>query len=118
MCKPRFIDGVPYYDGALGNPVPIEKAFQDDCDKVVLILTKPVDEILTPDTDEKPLRQRLPGWYGNSWIYVNLKAYLGAAGLHNFDLKPISCAKGVSYRYIFKELSQPQPIILVRNLSL
>lgn len=38
---------------------------QDGCDKVVLILTKPVDEILTPDTDEKPLRQRLPGWGGN-----------------------------------------------------
>lgn len=39
---------------------------QDGCDKVVLILTKPVDEILTSDTDEKPLRQRLPGWGGNS----------------------------------------------------
>ena len=39
---------------------------QDGCDKVVLILTKPVDEILTPDIDEKPLRQRLPGWGGNS----------------------------------------------------
>lgn len=53
VCKPRFIDGVPYYDGALGNPVPIEKAFQDGCDKVILILTKPVDEILTPGTDAK-----------------------------------------------------------------
>ena len=39
--KPYFIDGKPYYDGALGNPVPVEKAFELGCDLVVLILTKP-----------------------------------------------------------------------------
>ena len=42
-----------YFDGALANPVPIEKAFQDGCDRVVLILTKPVDLIRNPDKDAK-----------------------------------------------------------------
>lgn len=40
VCKPYIIDidNRPYYDGALGDPVPIEKAFEMGCDKVVLIL--------------------------------------------------------------------------------
>ncbi len=41
VCKPYFIGGVPYYDGALGDPVPVAKAFEEGCDRVVLILTKP-----------------------------------------------------------------------------
>lgn len=53
VCHPYFIDGVPYYDGALGDPVPIEKAFSMGCDKVVLILTKPRDFRRTPDKDRK-----------------------------------------------------------------
>lgn len=53
VCHPYFIDGVPYYDGALGDPVPIEKAFSTGCDKVVLILTKPRDFRRAPDKDRK-----------------------------------------------------------------
>jgi len=53
VCKPQFIDGVPYYDGALGDSVPIEKAFADGCDKVVLVLTKPESVLRVPDTDKK-----------------------------------------------------------------
>ncbi len=43
VCKPCFIDGVPYYDGGVSDPVPIDKAFADGCEKVVLILTKPIE---------------------------------------------------------------------------
>ena len=53
VCHPYFINGVPYYDGALGDPVPIEKAFLMGCDKVVLILTKPRDFRRTPGKDRK-----------------------------------------------------------------
>ena len=51
VCKPYEIDGVLYYDGALGDPVPVEKAFQCGCDKVVVILSKPKDVIRTPKKD-------------------------------------------------------------------
>ncbi len=44
VCQPYPIDGRLYYDGALGDPVPVEKAFAMGCDRVVLILTKPVDK--------------------------------------------------------------------------
>lgn len=43
VCRPWDIAGEPYFDGALGDTVPIEKAFKLGCTKVVLILTKPAD---------------------------------------------------------------------------
>ena len=43
--QPVQIGNSLYYDGALADPVPIQMAFEDGCDRVVLILTKPVDEI-------------------------------------------------------------------------
>lgn len=51
VCKPYVIDGVPYYDGALADPVPVQKAFDLGCEKVVVILTKPEDEIRVPGGD-------------------------------------------------------------------
>ncbi|MDO5540838.1 MAG: patatin family protein [Eubacteriales bacterium] len=53
VCRPYEIEGIPYYDGALSDPVPVEKAFQYGCDKVVVILTKPEDFIRDPGKDEK-----------------------------------------------------------------
>jgi len=43
VCKPYEVNGELYFDGALGDPVPINKAFELGCDKVVVILTKPKD---------------------------------------------------------------------------
>lgn len=53
FCPPYEINGVPYYDGALGDPVPFEKAFQLGCDRVVVILTKPEHELRSSKRDEK-----------------------------------------------------------------
>ena len=47
---------MPYYDGALGDPVHVQKAFDSGCDKVVLILTKPRDLLRTPEKDERLAR--------------------------------------------------------------
>lgn len=52
VCKPYFIEDLPYYDGALSDPVPIEKAFHTGCDKVVLVLTLPVDTVRNSYTDK------------------------------------------------------------------
>lgn len=53
VCRPVYMDGIPYYDGALGDPVPVAKAFEMGCDKVVLILTLPENTVRTPGKDEK-----------------------------------------------------------------
>lgn len=52
-CHPYLVSGIPYYDGALSDPVPIEKAFQMGCDKVVLLLTLPEDTVRSSDKDRK-----------------------------------------------------------------
>ena len=53
VCKPYTVGGTAYYDGALSDPVPVEKAFQLGCDRVVLILTKPEHLLRTSKKDEK-----------------------------------------------------------------
>lgn len=51
------MEGVPYYDGALGDPVPVEKSLEAGCERVVVILSKPRDMLRTPEKD--PLFARL-----------------------------------------------------------
>ena len=51
VCHPYEVNGVSYYDGALSDPVPIQKAFASGCDRAVLILTKPRDIPRTPGKD-------------------------------------------------------------------
>lgn len=51
VCRPYGVNGVEYFDGALADPVPIDKAFEEGCDKVVLILTKPKDLIREQGSD-------------------------------------------------------------------
>lgn len=45
VCQPQAVGGNVYFDGALADPVPVKKAFEMGCDKVVLILTRPENEI-------------------------------------------------------------------------
>ena len=56
VCKPYEIEGRKYFDGALGDTIPLKKAFDMGCDVVVLLLTKPVDTIRTSKTDDKLAR--------------------------------------------------------------
>lgn len=56
VCHPYPVGDTLYFDGALGDPVPVQKAFDLGCDKVVLLLTKPETEIRTADTDERVAR--------------------------------------------------------------
>lgn len=63
VCKPYCINGVPYYDGALADPVPIQRAFQMGCDQVVLLLTLPEDHLREPGKDARlasRIRRRYP----------------------------------------------------------
>ena len=48
VCKKYSVGGIPCFDGGISNPVPIEKAFEDGCDKVVVILTLPSGYIKQP----------------------------------------------------------------------
>ena len=50
--QPCVIDGVPYFDGDLADPVPLEWAFAHGCDRVALILTKPIGLVRSDALDE------------------------------------------------------------------
>ena len=41
--KPYEVDGIPYYDGGVSDPIPLEKCFEEGCDKVVVVITRPKD---------------------------------------------------------------------------
>jgi len=53
VCHPYAVGDTLYYDGALGDTVPIRKAFELGCDRVVLLLTLPLDTVRTADKDRK-----------------------------------------------------------------
>ncbi|MGN0773873.1 MAG: patatin family protein [Candidatus Ventricola sp.] len=44
FCKPYMIGDIPCLDGGISDPIPVDKALSDGCDRVVLILTRPVDQ--------------------------------------------------------------------------
>lgn len=54
--QPIFIEGEPYYDGGLADPVPLEKALELGCDRVAVILTKPVALERNSKRDQKLAR--------------------------------------------------------------
>lgn len=61
--RPYEINDTLYFDGALGDPVPIEKAFTEGCDRVVVLLTKPVSVPREPGKDPvlaKKIRKKYP----------------------------------------------------------
>ncbi len=63
VCTPYVVQGRAYYDGALGDPVPVEKAFRLGCDRVIVILTKPEHVLRNSKKDEKlaaGIRKRYP----------------------------------------------------------
>ena len=53
VCRSVEIGGHHYYDGGVSDPVPLKKAFELGCDKVVVILTKPRDFVKDSKTDSK-----------------------------------------------------------------
>ena len=63
FCRPYVVDGVPAFDGGIVDPIPVERAFGQGCDRVVLILTRPVDQLREQKKDRLParlIRRRYP----------------------------------------------------------
>lgn len=44
VCKPIEHKGTMYFDGGIVDPVPIRKAFDDGCEKVIITLTRPLND--------------------------------------------------------------------------
>ena len=57
--QPYYVGGIPYYDGGMSDPIPVEKCFEAGCDKVVLILTRPKDYERDPDAAKDKLAAKM-----------------------------------------------------------
>lgn len=70
LCAPVEIDGLHYLDGGVADPMPVFRALQKGCKRVVLVTTKPKDNLHPTDyTRLRPLMSRLykrryPAFYG------------------------------------------------------
>ena len=51
VARPYRWRGRLLYDGGISDPIPVERAFQQGCDRVVLILTRPRDSLRDPRRD-------------------------------------------------------------------
>lgn len=56
LCKPYKIRGVEYVDGGLSDPIPYKRAFEAACDKVIVVLTRPIDYFRDKRKDKKFVR--------------------------------------------------------------
>ena len=81
LNRPYMVGKIPCYDGGLSDPVPFRRAFRAGCDKVVVILTKPVDMLRTPGKDRvmsRTIKMKYPNtaktWVRRSEIYNNAVA--------------------------------------------
>jgi predicted patatin/cPLA2 family phospholipase len=55
-CEPYMVDGVPYYDGGIADPVPVQKALDDGYERVVLILSRLRSEVRQQKKDLAPAK--------------------------------------------------------------
>ncbi len=40
LFKPEVIDGVPYMDGGIADPIPFRRVIEEGCDKIITVLTR------------------------------------------------------------------------------
>ncbi len=59
VCKPVEMGGRLYVDGGVADPIPVEKAFEMGCDRVILVLTKPREDYCSALFATKVLSTRL-----------------------------------------------------------
>lgn len=51
-CKPVLIAGTPYFDGGISAAVPVKRAFDKGCDKIICLLSKSRHFIKTPEKNK------------------------------------------------------------------
>lgn len=56
VCRPYEVDGELYYDGALGDTIPVQKVLDLGCERLVLVLTKPRDTVRSSKGDRRMAR--------------------------------------------------------------
>ncbi len=62
IFQPEIIDGKPYMDGGISDPIPFQRAIDDGCDKIITVLTRERSYSKSGSGSEK-LASRIYGKY-------------------------------------------------------
>ena len=65
MCKPVRINNRFYFDGGVSDAIPVKRAFEKGCDKVVVITSKPYDFVKNPEGARLVYKNKLKAKYPN-----------------------------------------------------
>lgn len=58
FCKPVKLHGHLYYDGGVGDSIPVQKALDDGCEKLIIVLERPRGFIKQPE-NFRPIYKRM-----------------------------------------------------------
>lgn len=80
VSDPYPVNGRPCFDGGLSDPIPVQKALDAGCEKVVVVLTRPRDYYRSSKRDARLARLVAPRYPRIAEALVN------RAGLYNLQL--------------------------------
>lgn len=55
-CEPYYVHGIPFFDGGIVDPIPVQRALDDGAERIVIILSRPVELARTSQKDQLPAR--------------------------------------------------------------
>lgn len=71
VSKPIEIDGRYYFDGGVSDPIPYQKAIKDGCRKLVVLLTRPLDQVRVPDKGLSIIKRSLKQFPNTYESFIN-----------------------------------------------
>ena len=85
LNRPTVIDGIPYFDGGLSDPIPYEKAFEEGMDRVVVVLTR------NRYLERRAKKDRFPAFLLNFTYPEAARALKSRAELYNSQIRGMEC---------------------------
>ena len=95
------IDGKEYLDGSIADALPYERAFSQGCDKLLVVMSKPVTEQATDYNRYRRTMQMVYKNYPNltKRLLDRLERYNAQAAVGTFEMNRDKLEKGYQYAY-------------------
>ena len=94
-CHPVKINGIPYYDGGLTDAIPVRRALEQECDKLVVILSKNRTYVRKP-----PNMRNVYRWACRQYPYV-VKAIDRRHIVYNANMKDVFSLEQAGIAFVF-----------------
>ena len=94
-CHPVELNGVPYFDGGLTDAIPVRRALEQGCEKLVVILSKNRDYVRKPQGMRR-LYRRACRSYPNIVDAIDRRHVV-----YNDNLKDVLSLEGEGVAFVF-----------------